>query len=1070
MNIIYSGKPLQITQVTPTTTTTTTLSCEERYPNNNNNNNNNNSKNNNNNDYYNTNQWKRAAPPKFRKLQLSKWGNGKSIHELQERRNNTRYVYLDNILSNSDSIINIDDDVSLLTDTDNTTATTILLMKRSLLSIFHGTSYFSSLLLSSSSSNDNTNTTNSNDNNCYCRMIEDDIRHAFQDALRTSIALALSNSMMKDDEEKGTGVEIFMKPGTSSNIKNRKKNRGGGGVLTTLLNEQSTSNDRRDNNIDPMSTTAAVDLYSVYDYLHVGMRNNEDVMKIIHEFQGKRIPLSIQLPASFVNYFLHLHGRNNLSTEATAKVLLSSSPSVVIANVITGKLFVDYADVMLPKGRLQSGILRQKCNNDDITTNINSNTSSGVVVGGGGGEPSRPECTSTTDHIIIPGLSLIPNFISNDEEEVLLAALAGPHAPWAPPQYTPSGGMIRRRVQHYGYVFDYASSDVLRRDEYDKTSISNKNNSNDDEYNNDDGVINVMMESSLSSSSSSLSNSACPPMPSMYPSQKLVIDMSNEEVERYIDSAVQDVKGWEALAGVIERTRRFNFDPTLPLSSSSCHPHLNQLTVNEYNPGQGIGSHIDTETAFGDGILIITLNGGIVMEFRKAVDDDNDSSSSSITTSNDDDNNGIYRNKIQQKKLLYLPPRSLMLLSGDARYKWEHMIVSRTTDTVGGAVLARKMRLSLTLRTALSRPIQEGDRLIAAITSPLPIYESSTFPPRWGQLSESFPATATTTPTYTSKIGGNVDTCNGHTSATLPLSTFTHNRSDLVTPVTESKHVHAVYNAIATQWHHTRGKRGVLWPGATQFLNALPPGSLVADVGCGDGKYFSAITAASLYVIGTDISEPLLKTAVSTSSSSSSIGEEEDAIIDGPQYQRRLSLRPAVAVADCINLPLRSQSFDAAICIAVMHHLSTEGRRIRCLSELQRIVKAGGLINVMAWALEQEDDSKRKFHGTDVLVPFNAQPKYLEQTLSSATTTNDSNSSVNPVIETSTKRKGVAEMLAEQYNGAEFDSKKNLVVFQRYCHMYRRGELEELCARVPGLKVLESSYEKGNHVVLLRRL
>jgi alkylated DNA repair protein alkB family protein 8 len=559
----------------------------------------------------------------------------------------------------------------------------------------------------------------------------------------------------------------------------------------------------------------------------------------------------------------------------------------------------------------------------------------------------------------------------------------------------------------------------------------------------------------------------------MYPSRKSVIEMSNDEVERYVDNAVQDVKGWEALAGVIERTRRFNFDPTLT-SSSTCHPHLNQLTVNEYNPGQGIGSHIDTETAFGDGILIITLNGGIVMEFRMAVDDDNvSSSSSSITASNDDNNNGIScmdssKNKIQQKKLLYLPPRSLMLLSGDARYKWEHMIVSRTTDTVDGTVLARKMRLSLTLRTALSRPIQEGDRLMAAITSPLPIYESSTFPPRWGQLSESFPATAT--PTYD-------NTSNSHTSATLPRSMSTHNRSDLVTPVTESKHVHAVYNAIATQWHHTRGKRGVLWPGATQFLNALPPGSLVADVGCGDGKYFSAITAASSYVIGTDISEPLLKTAVSTSCSCSSLlGEEEDDIIDGPQYQRlskdkrTLSLRPAVAVADCINLPLRSQSFDAAICIAVMHHLSTEGRRIRCLSELQRIVKAGGLINVMAWALEQEDDSKRKFHGTDVLVPFNAQPKYLEQTLSSTTTTNDSNSSVNPVIETSTKRKGVAEMLAEQYSGAEFDSKKNLVVFQRYCHMYRRGELEELCARVPGLRVLESSYEKGNHVVLLRRL
>ena len=54
------------------------------------------------------------------------------------------------------------------------------------------------------------------------------------------------------------------------------------------------------------------------------------------------------------------------------------------------------------------------------------------------------------------------------------------------------------------------------------------------------------------------------------------------------------------------------------------------------------------------------------------------------------------------------------------------------------------------------------------------------------------------------------------------------------------------------------------------------------------------------------------------------------------------------------------------------------------------------------------------------------------------------------------KSKGVAQMMAEKYIGAEFDIKKNLVVFQRYCHMYRKGELEELCAKVPGLEVLES--------------
>jgi len=477
--------------------------------------------------------------------------------------------------------------------------------------------------------------------------------------------------------------------------------------------------------------------------------------------------------------------------------------------------------------------------------------------------------------------------------------------------------------------------------------------------------------------------------------------------------------------------------------------------VNEYLPGKGIGLHIDTEAAFGDGILIITLNGGIVMEFCNVVNHDVSSTMNDAENGNFcNSSNKISTSKIQHlKKLLYLPPRSLMLLTGDARYKWEHMIVSRTTDTVDGTVLARKLRVSLTLRTALSLPLQEGGGWRPATKLSLPMYETSVFPPRWGQLSDSAAPTA------------NRENGSSNHTARLPPASVDDSRSDLVTQATERKHVHAVYDAIATQWHHTRGKRGVLWPGATQFIENLPTASLVADIGCGDGKYFTAFTAASSYVIGTDISEPLLKTAATAT------GGEDD-MVDGPHYQRlsvdkrTFSIRPAVAVADCIHLPLRSNSFDAAICIAVMHHLSTEGRRIRCLVELHRIVKVGGLINVMAWALEQEDDSNRKFHGTDVLVPFNAQPKYLEHTLSS--TTNDVVSNSRPAVDTVTKGKGVAKMMAEQYSGAEFDSKKNLVVFQRYCHMYLKGELEYLCGRVSGFKVIESSYEKGNHVVLAR--
>jgi alkylated DNA repair protein alkB family protein 8 len=89
----------------------------------------------------------------------------------------------------------------------------------------------------------------------------------------------------------------------------------------------------------------------------------------------------------------------------------------------------------------------------------------------------------------------------------------------------------------------------------------------------------------------------------------------------------------------------------------------------------------------------------------------------------------------------------------------------------------------------------------------------------------------------------------------------------------------------------------------------------VADVGCGDGKYFPAIWEAGSLVIGTDISLPLLITSIGASASDDSsesrrISEERGHLRD----------RPVVAVADCMNVPLRSKSYDAAICIAVMHH------------------------------------------------------------------------------------------------------------------------------------------------------
>lgn len=50
-------------------------------------------------------------------------------------------------------------------------------------------------------------------------------------------------------------------------------------------------------------------------------------------------------------------------------------------------------------------------------------------------------------------------------------------------------------------------------------------------------------------------------------------------------------------------------------------------------------------------------------------------------------------------------------------------------------------------------------------------------------------------------------------------------------------------------------------------------------------------------------------------------------------------------------MPLRSGSVDAVLSIAVLHHISTEARRVAALRELMRVLRLGGeLLVSVRWA------------------------------------------------------------------------------------------------------------------------
>jgi hypothetical protein len=46
---------------------------------------------------------------------------------------------------------------------------------------------------------------------------------------------------------------------------------------------------------------------------------------------------------------------------------------------------------------------------------------------------------------------------------------------------------------------------------------------------------------------------------------------------------------------------------------------------------------------------------------------------------------------------------------------------------------------------------------------------------------------------------------------------------------------------------------------------------------------------------------------------------------------------------------------------------------------------------------------------------------------------------------------------------------KSSNVFQRYCHLYKQGELEQLCEEIAGCAVVQSYYDSSNWCVMLQK-
>lgn len=101
----------------------------------------------------------------------------------------------------------------------------------------------------------------------------------------------------------------------------------------------------------------------------------------------------------------------------------------------------------------------------------------------------------------------------------------------------------------------------------------------------------------------------------------------------------------------------------------------NQIIVNRYSPGEGIGKHRDHYPIFGTDIATISLGSDIDMHFEP------------------------YKDLTKGEMLtVRLTKGSILVFGGDARMNWSHEIKKRKTDIVDGKKVARGDRISITFR------------------------------------------------------------------------------------------------------------------------------------------------------------------------------------------------------------------------------------------------------------------------------------------------------------------------------------------------------------------------------------
>src|SRR3989442_5892119 len=132
--------------------------------------------------------------------------------------------------------------------------------------------------------------------------------------------------------------------------------------------------------------------------------------------------------------------------------------------------------------------------------------------------------------------------------------------------------------------------------------------------------------------------------------------------------------------------------------------------------------------------------------------------------------------------------------------------------------------------------------------------------------------------------------------------------------------IRATYDRIAESF---AARRREPWPEVRSFIEPLPRGSRVLDLGAGHGRHTTILAGRGHRAVALDFSRRLL-----------SIGRAGE--------PGRGEVVPIDWVGgEATKLPFRNASFDASLGIAFLHHIPLESDRLAALMDLRCCLRPG---------------------------------------------------------------------------------------------------------------------------------